>query len=97
MNFIAYNNYEENAELLFQNYKKQIQKVLDKEDYVPVPPQARSDPYYTITYLIKDEVRKHKWIEGEKGRKMTWDEARDEWLTKYHEDFIDFIIQMKKV
>jgi len=25
-----------------------------------------SDPFYRITYLIKEEIRKYKWIEGEK-------------------------------
>jgi hypothetical protein len=23
-----------------------------------------SDPFYRITYLIKEEIRKYKWIEG---------------------------------
>jgi hypothetical protein len=25
--------------------------------------------------LVKDEIRKHKWIEGEKGRKLFWKQA----------------------
>jgi hypothetical protein len=38
-----------------------------------------SDPFYRITYLIKEEIRKYKWIEGEKGRPLSWDQARTEW------------------
>jgi len=38
-----------------------------------------SDAFYRITYLIKEEIRKHKWIEGEKGRALSWPEARAEW------------------
>jgi hypothetical protein len=28
------------------------------------PPMMHSHPFYPITYLIKEEIRKHKWIEG---------------------------------
>jgi len=38
-----------------------------------------SDPFYRITHLIKEEIRKYKWIEGEKGRKLSWERARQEW------------------
>ena len=34
----------------------------------PSPPMMHSDPFYRITYLTKEEIRKHKWMEGEKGR-----------------------------
>ena len=37
-----------------------------------------SDPFYRITHLIKEEIRKYKWIEGEKGRKLSWERARQE-------------------
>ena len=37
-----------------------------------------SDPFYRITHHIKEEIRKHKWIEGEKGR-LSWAQARAEW------------------
>jgi hypothetical protein len=33
---------------------------------VAVPPMMYSDPFYRITYHIKEEIRKHKWIEGER-------------------------------
>ena len=31
-----------------------------------IPPMMYSDPFYRITHLIKEEIRKYKWIEGEK-------------------------------
>jgi hypothetical protein len=45
-----------------------MQQILETEDYVAIPPMMYSDPFYRITYLIKEEIRKYKWIEGEKGR-----------------------------
>ena len=42
------------------------------------PPMMYADPFYRITYLIKEEIRKYKWIEGEKGRPLSWPEARAE-------------------
>jgi len=44
-----------------------------------------SDPFYRITYLIKEEIRKYKWIEGKKGRKLSWERARQEWTDAYRE------------
>ena len=29
---------------------------------------------------IKQSIRNHKWIEGEKGRRLTWPEAKNDWL-----------------
>ena len=29
---------------------------------------------------IKNEIKKHKWIEGTKGNEMTWSEAKKDWL-----------------
>ena len=51
-----------------------------------------SDPFYRITYLIKEEIRKYKWIEGEKGRKLSWDEARREWTEAHRQQFENFLI-----
>ena len=45
-----------------------MRQILEIEDHVVVPPMMYSDPFYRITYLIKEEIRKYKWIEGEKGR-----------------------------
>ena len=32
------------------------------------------------TLGIKQSIRNHKWIEGEKGRHLTWLEAKNDWL-----------------
>ena len=46
-----------------------------------------SDPFYRITYLIKEEIRKYKWLEGEKGRKLSWEQARQEWTDAHREAY----------
>ena len=51
-----------------------------------------SDPFYRITYLIKEEIRKYKWIEGEKGRQLSWSEARTEWIAAHRQEFEKFLI-----
>src|SRR6476620_2411509 len=52
-----------------------MRQILEIEEYVQIPPQMYSDPFYRITYLIKEEIRKYKWIEGEKGHKLSWEQA----------------------
>ena len=49
-----------------------MRQILETEEHVQIPPVVYSDPFYRITYLIKEEIRKYKWIEGEKGRKLSW-------------------------
>jgi hypothetical protein len=49
-------------------------------------------PFYWITYLIKQEIRKYKWIEGEKGRKLSWEQARQEWTDAYRQKYEKFLI-----
>jgi hypothetical protein len=69
-----------------------MREILETEEHVPVPPIIYSDPFYRITYLIKEEIRKYKWIEGEKGRKLSWERARQEWTDAYREKFEKFLI-----
>jgi hypothetical protein len=69
-----------------------MRKLLETEEYVELPPFVYSDPLYRITYLIKEEIRKYKWIEGEKGRKLSWQEARQEWTQAYREKYEKFLI-----
>ena len=69
-----------------------MREILETEEHVPVPPLMYSDPFYRITYLIKEEIRKYKWIEGEKGRKLSWECARQEWTDAYREKFVKFLI-----
>jgi len=69
-----------------------LRQILETEEHVPIPPIMYSDPFYRITYLIKEEIRKYKWIEGEKGRKLSWERARQEWTDAYREKFEKFLI-----
>jgi len=68
-----------------------MRKILESEAHVPVPPMVMSDPFYRMTYIMKEEIRKHKWVEGEKGRVLTWEEALAEWTAKHSEAFEKFV------
>ncbi len=68
-----------------------MREILKTEDYVPVPPMMMGDLFYRITYIMKEEIRKHKWIEAEKGRLLTWDEACKEWMSKHQDEFEQFL------
>ena len=70
-----------------------MRQILETEQYVQVPPMMLSDPFYRITYLIKEEIRKYKWIEAEKGRQLTWEEARTEWTKLYRQRFEKFVLE----
>ena len=70
-----------------------MRQILETEQYVQVPPMMLSDPFYRITYLIKEEIRKYKWIEAEKGRQLTWEQARTEWMKLYRERFEKFLLE----
>jgi hypothetical protein len=74
-----------------------MRQILDTEEHVQIPPMMYSDPFYRITYLIKEEIRKYKWIEGEKGRKLSWAEARREWTDAHRQKFEDFLIDTLSV
>jgi hypothetical protein len=70
-----------------------MRQILDTEEHVQIPPMMYSDPFYRITYLIKEEIRKYKWIEGEKGRKLSWEQARREWTDAHRQEFENFLIE----
>jgi hypothetical protein len=74
-----------------------MRQILDTEEHVQIPPMMYSDPFYRITYLIKEEIRKYKWIEGEKGRKLSWEEARREWTDAHRQEFEKFLIDTLSV
>ena len=69
-----------------------MQQILETEDHVAIPPMMYSDPFYRITYLIKQEIRKYKWIEGEKGRPLSWEQARAEWTKAHREEYEKFLL-----
>jgi hypothetical protein len=70
-----------------------MRQILEIEDHVTVPPMMYSDPFYRITYMIKEEIRKYKWIEGEKGRQLSWSEARSEWTQAHREKYENFLVE----
>jgi hypothetical protein len=71
----------------------QMREILETEEHVPIPPMMYSDPFYRITYLIKEEIRKYKWIEGSKGRQLSWERARQEWTDAYQEKYEKFLME----
>jgi hypothetical protein len=70
-----------------------MRQILETEEHVQIPPQMYSDPFYRITYLIKEEIRKYKWTEGERGRKLSWEQARQEWIDAYRDKFEKFLLE----
>jgi hypothetical protein len=69
-----------------------MRQILEVEEHVTVPPMMYSDPFYRISYLIKQEIRKHKWIEGEKGRQLSCKEARAEWTKAHRKQYEKFLL-----
>jgi hypothetical protein len=70
-----------------------MRQIIETEDYVAVPPMMYSDPFYRITYLIKEEIRKYKWLEGEKGRSLSWEEAPAEWTKAHRKEYEKFLLE----
>jgi hypothetical protein len=70
----------------------EMREILETEEHVPIPPMMYSDPFYRITYLIKEEIRKYKWIEGAKGRQLSWEQARQEWTDAYQAKYEKFLM-----
>jgi hypothetical protein len=68
-----------------------MHQILATEAYVQVPPMMYSDPFYRITYLIKEEIRKYKWIEAERGRALSWEQAFQQWSDAHREQFEKFL------
>ena len=69
-----------------------MREILETEEHVAIPPMMYSDPFYRISYLIKQEIRQYKWIEGEKGRKLSWEQARQEWTNAHQQKYEKFLI-----
>ena len=70
-----------------------MRNVLASEQYVEVPPVMYADPFFRITMLIKEEIRKFKWTEGEKGRQLSWDQARMEWSKNYRDKYVGYLME----
>lgn len=71
-----------------------MQDILSQEGYVPV--ENKDALKYKTMYLIKEEIRKHKWNKGTEGVDLSWEEAVSEWMSLHYDDFISFIKKMNK-
>jgi hypothetical protein len=65
-----------------------VNKVLATEDHVYLSPIEKESFCFKLAFLVKEEIRKHRWIEGEKHRHLEWEEAKNEWMKLYYEDFL---------
>jgi hypothetical protein len=70
-----------------------MRQILETEEHVSVPPMMYADPFYRITYLIEQEIRQFKWLEGEKGRALSWPEARAEWTKAHRKEYEKFLLE----
>lgn len=66
--------------------------LLESEDYVAFDPNKHNKFHFSIARLVKDEIRSHKWVEAEKGRVLSWEEAVKEWVDYHYDSFVDAII-----
>jgi len=74
-----------------------IDYLLESEDYVPFDPQKHDKLHFNMCRLVKDEIRSHKWIEAERGRQLTWEDAVTEWMDQHYDQFIDAIVPQKRI
>lgn len=67
-----------------------MHKILEIEEYVEVSPMEKTTVSYKLAYMLKENIRTHKWNRGTEDVVLTWEEARDEWMEHYYDDFIEF-------
>ena len=74
-----------------------IEYLLESEEYVQFDPSKHNKFHFNIARLVKDEIRSHKWVEAEKGRELSWEDAVNEWMNFHYDDFIMAIIPQKRI
>lgn len=74
-----------------------INRVLETEDHVSCSPLEKEDFCFKVAFLIKEEIRRHKWIEGENNRALSWEEAKNEWLSLYRDAFMNSLKSSLKI
>jgi len=72
--------------------KTVLDYLLESEGYVAFDKDKHNKFHFNICRLVKDEVRSHKWIEAEKGRNLSWEEAVSEWMNLHYIPFINAIL-----
>jgi hypothetical protein len=74
-----------------------IDLLLESEGHVPYEPGKHNKLHFQMCRLVKDEIREHKWIEGEKGRNLTWEEAVKEWMDEHYDAFIKAVVPKSRI
>jgi hypothetical protein len=74
-----------------------IEYLLESEEYVQFDPSKHNKFHFNMARLVKDEIRSHKWVEAEKGRNLSWEDAVEEWMNYHYDDFIMAMIPQKRV
>ena len=74
-----------------------IDLLLESEGHVPYEPGKHNRLHFQMCRLVKDEIREHKWIEGEKGRDLTWEEAVKEWMDEHYQSFITAVVPKRRI
>ena len=74
-----------------------IDYLLESEGHVSFNPKKHNKLHFQLCRLVKDEIREHKWIEAEKGRHLSWEQAVDEWMREHYEPFIKAVVPQKRV
>ena len=72
--------------------KTVLDYLLESEGYVAFDKTKHNKFHFNICRLVKDEIRSHKWIEAEKGRDLSWQEAVNEWMEIHYSTFINAIV-----
>jgi len=72
-----------------------IEYLLESEEYVRFDPIKHNRFHFNLCRLVKDEIRSHRWLESEKGRKMSWEDAVKEWMNHHYDDFILAVVPKK--
>ena len=74
-----------------------IDLLLESEGHVPYEPGKHNRLHFQMCRLVKDEIREYKWIEGEKGRNLTWEEAVNEWMEQHYQAFINAVVPKARI
>ena len=74
-----------------------IDILLESEGHVEYKPGKHNRLHYQTCRLVKDEIRDHKWIEAEKGRDLSWEEAVNEWMDLHYDAFMKVLIPQKHI
>ena len=70
-----------------KKYNSFTEELLENEQSPKFCSFIQNDHDYIKARRIRLEVHNYRWIEGEKGRQLSWHEALTEWRSKYQGKF----------